>query len=206
MIATSKDSPPSQRIALYGGAFNPIHNGHLATIGLLLASQEFDKVVVVPSGDRPDKKIRVSAADRLQMTEIAVSEAFPGESRVEVSDLHARGRVGYGTVDLVEYFRAQACTECCVVIGHELLPDIPSWKESERLCSIAHFLVIHRPGSPITELPAGITGTLFQPAYSAGVLISSSTIRGLMAQGLSCAGLLPPSVIAFCRERGLYTP
>lgn len=194
----------TKRIALYGGAFDPIHNGHLATIALLLASGQVDTVMVIPSGDRPDKKANVSAADRLLMTQLAVQESFPNDTRVVVSDLHATGKVGYGTIDLVDHFVRDADTDVFVVIGHELLPDLPSWKESARLCALAHFLVIHRPGSPTQELPKGLQAEMLKAPYQAGVLVSSTTLRGLLAHGRSCAGLLPPSVVTFCKARGLY--
>jgi len=192
------------RLALYGGAFDPIHNGHLATIAQLLASGECDKVVVVPSGDRPDKKSAVSAADRLMMTERAIAEAFANDSRVVVSDLHAAGKVGYGTIDLVDHFSKQPDTDVFVVLGQELLPDLPSWKEIERLRAIGRFLVIQRPGTPPCAIPQGLKAAPLTFPYQAGVSVSSTTIRDLLARGLSCAGLLPKSVIEFCREKGLY--
>lgn len=199
-----KNCGKANRIALYGGAFNPIHNGHLATIGLLLASQNFDQVLVIPSGDRPDKIVGVSAAQRLEMTTLAVAEAFPGDQRVVVSDIHARGLVGYGTIDLIDHFQARPNVACFIVIGHELLSELHAWKESERLLSIARFIVIHRPGSPMPNTPQGVDATTLPSPYPAGVLVSSSTVRNLIAQGLSCAGLVPPSVIRFCVSNGLY--
>ena len=183
-----------------------MHNGHLATIGLLLASGQVDTVIVIPSGDRPDKKTNVSAADRLLMTRLAVQEAFPNDTRVVISDLHANGKVGYGTIDLVDHYVKQVETDVFVVIGHELLPELPLWKESARLCAVSNFLVIHRPGSPGGDLPKGLNATMLNAPYQAGVLVSSTTLRTLLAQGLSCAGLLPPSVIAFCKDRGFYAP
>lgn len=200
----SGEQTTKHRVALYGGAFNPIHNGHLATVALLLADGQVDSVVVLPSGDRPDKKASVRAADRVLMAERAIAEAFPNDARVTVSDLQATGQVGYGTIDLVDHFLQQPNTETYVVIGHELLPDLTSWKESARLCSIAQFLVVHRPGSSLGGLPKGVRASVIHAPYQAGVLVSSSTIRELLIQGLSCAGLLPPSVLAFCKERGLY--
>jgi nicotinate-nucleotide adenylyltransferase len=191
-------------LAIYGGAFDPIHNGHLVTIAQLLASGQVDSVVVVPSGDRPDKKISVSAVDRLAMTRLAIEEAFLNDLRVSVSDIHATGKVGYGTIDLVEYFLKQADTAPCVVIGQELLKDLPTWKEISRLRSLATFLVIRRPGTVVPELPKEISASWLSSPYEAGVLVSSTTIRAMLAQGLSCSGLLPPSVVAFCRSRGLY--
>lgn len=192
------------RLAIYGGAFDPIHNGHLATIGQLLASGQVDKVVVVPSGDRPDKKSSVSAIDRLAMTRLAIEEAFPQDPRVMVSDLHTAGIVGYGTIDLVDYFLAQPGIEPYVVLGQELLGDLSKWKESARLQAIARFIVIRRPGTVEPQLPKEGTYAWLQAPHNVGVLVSSTTLRGMLAKGLSCAGLLPLSVIAFCRSRGLY--
>ena len=194
----------TNRLAIYGGAFDPIHNGHLVTIAQLLASGQVDSVVVVPSGDRPDKKITVSAADRLAMTLLAIEEAFPNDPRVSVSDIHATGKVGYGTIDLVEHFLKQADTSPRVVIGQELLGDLSAWKEISRLKSLTSFLVIRRPGTVSPELPQDITASWLSSPHEAGVLVSSTTIRAMLAQGLSCSGLLPPSVIAFCRSHGLY--
>jgi nicotinate-nucleotide adenylyltransferase len=192
-------------VALYGGAFDPIHNGHLATIAALLASAQVDKVVVVPSGDRPDKKVNVRAVDRLEMVRSAVDEAFGTDPRIEVSDVHALAKVGYGTIDLVDHFSKDTNLEIFVVIGHELLSDLPSWKESSRLCAQARFLVAQRPGSSLSSLPKGVNATLLNAPYQAGVVVSSTTLRTLLAAGLSCAGLLPPSVVALCRDRGFYS-
>lgn len=196
----------SKKIAIYGGAFDPIHNGHLAVIAQLLASGQVDSVVVVPSGDRPDKTVRVSAAVRLSMVQLAVKEAFPGDSRVEVSDLHAAGRVGYGTIDLVDHFMRVPGVDPYVVIGHELLADLSQWRESARLCAIAQFLVIERPGGKPGPLPQGVRAVHLRVPYEAGVLVSSTLVRSLLSRGLSCAGLVPQSVVAFCRAQGLYVP
>ncbi len=192
------------RLAIYGGAFDPIHNGHLATIGQLLASGQVDKVVVVPSGDRPDKKLSVSAMDRLAMTRLAIEEGFPHDDRVFVSDLHTAGTVGYGTIDLVDHFSRQPGIAPYVILGQELLGDLSNWRDAARLQAIARFIVIRRPGSLEQRLPTEGTCAWLQAPHDVGVLVSSTTLRGMLAKGLSCAGLLPPSVIAFCRSRGLY--
>ena len=55
-----------RRLALYGGAFDPIHNGHLATIALILNSGAADEVLVIPSGDRPDKPNTIAAQHRVE--------------------------------------------------------------------------------------------------------------------------------------------
>jgi nicotinate-nucleotide adenylyltransferase len=190
--------------ALYGGAFDPFHNGHLAIIASLLNSGTVQDVLVVPSGNRPDKRVQASGKDRLAMARMAIEDSFLGDPRVSVSDLHVTGQVGFGTIDLLDHYQLQGNVELIVVIGQELLKDLPQWKESERLKRDAKFLVIHRSGTAVESLPAGWQMQQFIPPYQDGVLVSSSSLRELLSRGSSCAGLMPANVIRYCCERGLY--
>jgi nicotinate-nucleotide adenylyltransferase len=191
--------------ALYGGAFDPFHNGHLATIALLLNSGVVHEVTVIPSGDRPDKRSSAPGIHRLAMARLAIEESFAGDSRVSVSDLHVTGKVGYGTIDLVNHYARGGNGNLVVVIGQELLEDLPQWKESTLLQASAKFLVIRRPGVASVELPQGWDITVLSPSYEDGVVVSSSSLRDLLRNRSSCAGLMPPSVIRYCVQHGLYT-
>jgi nicotinate-nucleotide adenylyltransferase len=204
MIDESSTANKRERVALYGGAFDPIHNGHLATIAALLASGQVDRVIVIPSGDRPDKVANAAAAERLAMTELAVRESFDGDGRVTVSDMHVAKKVGYGTVDLIDYFKKDVTVEPLVVIGCELLKDLSQWKDVERLKREARFFVIPRPGVKEMEFPQDVTAMRLVTPYEGAVNVSSTTLRSLLAKGLSCAGLMPQSVIAYCKAHGLY--
>jgi nicotinate-nucleotide adenylyltransferase len=190
--------------ALYGGAFDPFHNGHLATIALLLNSGVAHEVVVIPSGDRPDKSSSASGTHRLAMAGLAVEESFAGDTRVSVSDLHVTGKVGYGTIDLVDHYGSGAKSDIVVVIGQELLKDLSQWKESARLQATVKLLVIRRPGVASVELPAGWDITVLNPSYEDGVVVSSSSLRALIRKRSSCAGLMPPSAIRYCLQHNLY--
>jgi nicotinate-nucleotide adenylyltransferase len=190
--------------ALYGGAFDPFHNGHLATVALLLNSGVVNEVVVVPSGDRPDKSSSASGAHRLAMARLAVEESFPGDARVSVSDVHVTGKVDYGTIDVVDHYRQQGSGEVVVVIGQELLKDLPLWRESARLQATAKFLIIRRPGVTGAALTENWNIAELTPPYEDGVLVSSSSLRALLRKGASCAGLISPRVIRYCAEQGLY--
>lgn len=193
-----------QRVALYGGAFDPMHNGHISTIAALLSSSLVDKVLVIPSGDRPDKAANASAAERLEMVKLGVGEFFSDEARVSVSDLHVAKRVGFGTIDLLDYFKKEGTIEPLVVVGRELLKELSAWKEVERLKREGRFLVIQRPGFESVEIPKDVSATVLTTSHAVGVNVSSTTLRAMLAQGACCAGLMPSSVIAFCKERGLY--
>ena len=194
-----------ERIALYGGAFDPPHNGHLACISLLLNSGRVDRVLVVPSGDRPDKPEATAAVHRIKMTQLAVATEFSGDSRVAVSDMQTSGRVGFGTIDVVEYLHSEKPdAELLVVIGPELIGDLPRWKASEALRRNASFLIIPRPGvSGSFELEGWKLECLVAP-HVGGVDVSSPVLRRILGKGSACGGLLPRDVVAYCKAHALY--
>jgi nicotinate-nucleotide adenylyltransferase len=195
----------ARRIAIYGGAFDPFHNGHIATIALILNARVVDQVLVVPSGERPDKPAHVAASHRLKMVQLGVHECFAHDPRVIISELHLSGGIGSATIDLLRHLRHQEpSAECKVVIGEELVQDLPRWRESESLRQMAHFLVLPRPGALALVQPEGWQIERIHPPYQAGVLVSSTTVRSILAQGLSPAGFLPATVAAYCRQHQLY--
>lgn len=193
-----------ERVAVLGGAFDPFHNGHIAAIQHLLRSGKIDTVLVVPSGDRPDKPGVSPALDRLEMTRRGVGAVFAGDPRVDVSDIQVSGRVGYGTIDLVRYFEALPAKEPYFVIGQELLNDLAAWKESEELRKRARFLVIQRPGVDGARAAPGWSVDYLDPFGASGVEISSTELRERMRVGDPCEDLMPRAVLTYCRERKLY--
>lgn len=194
-----------RRIAIYGGAFDPFHNGHLAAIALVLNVGAAEQVLVVPSGERPDKRAHVAAVHRLKMVQLGVHEYFANDARVNISELHLNGGIGSATIDLLRYLQqSDPSAESRVVIGEELVQDLPQWREPESLRQIANFLVLPRPGTRDLIQPEGWKIERLHPPYQAGVQVSSTTVRSLLAQGLSPAGYLPATIAAYCRHHRLY--
>ncbi len=204
MIGAGNSLGTPKRTALYGGAFDPFHNGHLATIAALLNSAAVDEVLVIPSGDRPDKPACTPASVRYEMCSIALADTFPGAQRVALSDLHSVQRVGYATIDLVRYFRSDLSREVFVVVGQELLGELHTWKEADALKREGRFLVVKRPGMSEVAVPAGWLVTLLPSVSGSGVEVSSTMLRSMIREKRSCAGLMPACVERFCMERGLY--
>jgi nicotinate-nucleotide adenylyltransferase len=192
-------------IAVFGGAFDPFHMGHATVIAHLLATPGIDRVVVVPSGDRPDKRGGSDACDRLAMTQRGVHQCFPGDTRVEVSDIQVSGRVGFGTIDLAQYYRETSGIRPLFVIGQELVKDLPLWKNAQALRENAEFVVVRRPGSKdVTELP-GWKLTIAPPFDGGGIQVSSTDLRERLGRGEPCSAFLPESVRAYCVDRKLYS-
>jgi len=202
-----------RRLALYGGAFDPIHNGHLATIALILNSGAADEVLVIPSGDRPDKPNTIAAQHRMELSRLAITEAFGSDSAITVSDLQASGSLGFASIELLDYFKnKQPDAELLLVVGAELLRDLAGWVEAERLKLEAHLLIVGRPSAkssaPEPELQAELQtewrSTVLSAPYEAQVLVSSTTLRELIRSGARCAGLMPKSVYDYCIKHAVY--
>lgn len=191
--------------AILGGAFDPFHNGHVAAIAHLLRDSRITRVLVVPSGDRPDKQGGSNALHRLEMARRGVAESFAGEARVEVCDLQARGVVGYATIDLIEHLQSEEKAPLLFVIGQELVADLPQWKDPERLRVQVEFLVLQRPGTQgATQQLPGWRLRVAAPFGADGVSVSSTELRDRIARGMPCQGLLPGSVLRYCEENKLY--
>jgi nicotinate-nucleotide adenylyltransferase len=195
---------PRRRVALFGGAFDPFHRGHSAAIQHLLERDKVDRVVVIPSGDRPDKPGVLPAAERLAMTRIGVAASFANDPRIEVSDLQVTGKVGYATIDLVTYYAQDPSIEPLVVIGQELLADLPGWVRAEELREQATFLVLQRPGTQAGETPPGWRCVVSQPFNDSGVFISSTELRERLSRGERCEAVLSQDVYDYCSARQLY--
>eukprot|EP01062_Namystynia_karyoxenos_P059174 TRINITY_DN505_c0_g2_i1.p1 TRINITY_DN505_c0_g2~~TRINITY_DN505_c0_g2_i1.p1 ORF type:complete len:320 (+),score=73.40 TRINITY_DN505_c0_g2_i1:84-962(+) len=144
---------PSRRVAVYGGAFNPISNAHLTCGAQLMHSGLVDEVLIVPSGERPDKPGMELFHHRITMCEIALSSAFSRDFPVTVSDeenLHPGGIDTYGLLKSLTDKNPGA--EFHFVVGSDWLQpnqDLRSWHP--RLADEFHFIILERPGFPVPD-------------------------------------------------------
>lgn len=175
--------------AFFGGSFDPPHVGHVLAAAYALATVA-DRVVVAPSFAHPFAKRSAPYPHRLRMIELAMADL----RNVEVSDVEARlGGASY-TVRTVEHLMAQSPGVAWrLVIGSDLVAELPRWHEHERLLSLAPPFVIARAGFEVQ----GAT-PIALPA------LSSTEIRERLARGQSVEGLVPSAVAAHCARHALY--
>jgi nicotinate-nucleotide adenylyltransferase len=182
---------------LFGGAFDPPHNGHVAVARGALAQLGLARLLVLVS-ERPGHREVVSdAAVRLRLAEAA----FAGLPRTAVEvDRFAR---------MVDLLRARPeLTDPVVVVGADQLADFPSWKEPDEVLRLAHLAVATRPG--IDE--AGVAGALEVVARRERVTrfeiepvaVSSSDLRARVARSESIERFVPPAVAKEVERLGLY--
>lgn len=195
------------RVGLFGGSFDPVHNGHLAAARRAREAGELDAVVFIPAAVSPLKVGRMVAPDedRLAMLRLAIAD----EAAFSVSDYEiAKAGVSY-TIDTVRHFEAAwPDARFILIIGADSLATLHRWREARALVDRCEILTLARPGWTVDCVPG------FDEAVAARLLagvvadfsqdVSSSEVRRRLAAGRSASGLVPAAVADYIRRRNLY--
>ncbi|WNG37602.1 nicotinate (nicotinamide) nucleotide adenylyltransferase [Archangium minus] len=182
--------PPLQ-VALLGGSFNPPHVGHLMAAHYVRATQGVDEVWLMPTFRHPFGKRSEDFEHRVRMCELMCQDAsgWMKTSRVE-SEVGKDGR----TVDTLEFLQARHPEHrYSLIIGSDILKDLPHWKDFDRIQQMARVLVLYRAGYPAD-------GTVGPPLAE----VSSTEIRERLTRGELPSDLVPARVLAHAREHHLY--
>ncbi|MBU0676645.1 MAG: nicotinate-nucleotide adenylyltransferase [Verrucomicrobia bacterium] len=200
-----------QRIGIFGGSFNPVHNGHLIIAQDALDHFELDQVLFIPSAVPPHKTNTelIDESHRVAMLERAIE----GDPRFQVNAVELdRGGTSY-SIDTVKALQAiYPGDELFFIIGGDSLLELHTWKDIDELISLCEFIILARPGSQIQDLdpevlklPAEAVGRLLgNIAMGHVVEISSSDVRMRVAEGLSIRYLVPDAVEMYIYEHRLY--
>jgi nicotinate-nucleotide adenylyltransferase len=192
----------ARRIGIMGGTFDPIHHGHLVAASEVADRFALDEVVFVPTGQPWQKGHEtVSAAeDRYLMTVIATaSNPRFSVSRTDVD--RAGPTYTVDTLrDLREHFGPKA--QLYFITGADALEKILSWKDTDRMFELAHFVGVTRPGFPLSaeHLPADAVSLVQVPAMA----ISSTACRERVQAGKPVWYLVPDGVVQYIAKRRLY--
>ena len=190
-----------QSIAVFGGSFDPVHNGHVMIARSALAELELDRLIVMPAAQSPFKpdQTLAPAAARMEM----LRAAFSGEPEIEISSWELdRGGVSYS----IETLRALAAehpeAQLFYLIGADHVATLPQWREADALAAAATFVVVPRPGAPEEAFPQPFSGRYLQGKPMA---ISASEIRELLRAGRSVANFVPPPVAQLLNSMQIYS-
>lgn len=223
-----------RRIALFGGSFDPIHNGHLAVARAADRRFNFDEIHFIPAS-RPPHKLKQHLAPfphRFAMTSLACTE-HPHfvPSLAEAGEDFSGTQLHY-SVDTVRYFRhtynAQG-DRIYFIVGADAFLDIPLWKEYETLLGLCDFLVANRPGirvealrlvvppdliarpdakkdaeHPPSQVIAHLRSTSIYLLDTVSVDVSATDIRRRANRGQSIHGLVSVRVEEYILKQGLY--
>ena len=216
----------SQRIALFGGSFDPIHHGHLIVARSVAERVSLDKIIFLPSALPPHKQGEALAdpAHRAAMVALAIqSEAQPANGvcqsasrlcRFEMSDFDLMRSGPSYTIDTIEHFRRTLGREVELhwIIGADSLNELTGWHRVAELVDACRILTASRPGSDaidwtslrsalsesqIEKLRRGVTET---PRID----ISSTDVRRRVQRNQSILRLVPDSVAHYIQKHSLY--
>ncbi len=203
-----------RHIGLFGGSFDPVHDGHLHVARVARARFGLDRIVFMPAEQPPHKPGRrlEPGAHRLAMLHLAID----GEPGWSVSDLELRrGGLSY-TIDTVRALpRELGEPEDAVIhllIGSDNLSGLSHWREARALLERVQPIVIHRGGDPAHELALlrAEHGAELARKVEAGYLelapveVSSTQLRDAFARGAQEIEGVPAPVLAYIRAHGLY--
>jgi nicotinate-nucleotide adenylyltransferase len=195
--------PPGKKelmkLGIYGGSFDPPHNGHLIVAEYVRKELGLDTVLLVPSFVPPHKQERElsSATHRLVMTRLALR----GCAGLDVSDIElVRKGVSY-TVDTLKELKYRfPGSELNLLLGTDNYIEFNQWKETGMIRELARLIVMSRPGS---EASVGQEeGTIF--CQVPAIEISSTQIRERVRRGESVRYLVPDAVRRYIEKNELY--
>lgn len=211
------DSTP---LAIYGGAFDPIHLGHMA---LCCAVRDtFDvEVHLLPTGDpRHRSPAHAAARHRITMLEAAIDS----EPRIAIDTREVERDGPSYTVDTLIELRAERGTQSplLLTLGADSFAGLTTWHRWRELIGLAHFVVALRPGIDLADVTPELAGLLEEHGCAdpselerspAGRIFelalpphpqSSNEIRQRIATGLPLEGWVAPAVACYIRAHGLY--
>ena len=180
-------------LALFGGAFDPPHVGHVAVARAAKEQFDVERLIVLVAEQPAHKEVHLPVEARVELARAA----FPDDD-VRV-DPYPR------TIDLL---RAESFDDPLFVIGADQFCDFLSWEEPDAVLELAQLAVATRPGFPGDRLDA-VLEQLRRPDRVRFFAIepipaASRDLRGLAAAGAPLTGLVPDAVWQLIREQGLY--
>lgn len=200
------------RIGIYGGSFNPPHNGHVFAAEEAIRRLQLDRLLIMPTYQAPHKQQAEGSPDAAARLAL-VQAAFDPLEKAEVSDLEiARQGVSY-TVDTLQTLRRQNPDDALILLmGTDMLLNFPSWRSPEKIAAMATLAVMHRQ-SESESLHAELTETAKRIEDELGgrvrfvendcIALSSTEIRRMIAFGVPEFSL-PQKVAAEIRRNKLY--
>jgi nicotinate-nucleotide adenylyltransferase len=196
------------RIGVLGGTFNPPHLGHLVCAQEAYFHLELSRVTLIPARIPPHKPVEdePGVEHRLQMCRLAI--ASHGE-RFAVSGLEAEREGPSYTVDTLERLHAtEPESELFLIVGADVAIGFPTWREPERVLSLATLAVAKRPGTgrdaverALRQVSGGDSVRFFDMPE---IEISSTMLRQRARASQPTTYLMPDSVRRYIDEHRLY--
>ncbi len=219
-------------IGLFGGTFNPLHNGHIETIKYVADKFALEKVIFIPCAIPPHKTMTnlASAEDRFKMVSKALNN-IPKPYKFSVSDIELQRKGPSFTIDTIREFKKiyTKSTKFFFIIGSDAFLDIQTWKNFKEIFNELCVIIMLRNQTMETKnlmekirscIKTNISSDYKfnnknnsflhnnkKEVYIADVpniAVSSTIIRKYIKQGVSIEQITPHEVAKQIYEKGLY--
>ena len=184
------------RIGIFGGSFDPVHNGHLLLARKALKQLKLDIILFVLAFLPPHKQRKLSdAVHRKGMLQLAVNN----RRKFLISDFELKRKKKTYTYQTLRYFNKKYPeAEFYFIIGSDSASDLKNWKNAKEIMQTSKIVFAEREGYDKKF------GADFVKLEGTIKNISSTEIRKKIKNGSSIKGLLPTSVENYVKKNGLY--
>ena len=195
------------RVGILGGTFNPPHLGHLICAQEAYLQLKLDRVTLIPARIPPHKPVddEPGPEHRLELCRVAVGN----DDRFDVSDVEIMREGPSYTVDTLELLHSREPeSELFLIVGGDIAAGLRSWREPERVLSLATLAVAGRRGTSRAEVDDALSGIsggeraeFFQmPTIS----IASTALRRRVRAGEPIRYYVPDAVVSYIDRHRLY--
>ena len=212
-----------ERIALYGGTFDPVHAGHIEVARRVSQLFEIEKVIFIPAQVAPHKVGRPVTEPIHRYAMLALATQDDPQLLISTFELDAPDR--RYTVDTVEHFQRVLgdSTELFFMMGADSWSEITTWREWSRLLAMTNHIIVTRPGYETTTTHVGehkdrivdlrksvaLSSRGLTRIYITDIVmkdVSATNIRRLASEGRieELTGLLPGPVLEYIKKYGIY--
>ena len=196
------------KIGVFGGTFNPIHNGHIKVLNLYHKELGLDKIIVIPTNIPPHKTAEnvVDSTDRISMLSLAFEEC----PYVEISDIELKMSGKSYTVNTITALKSiYPDDELYLIVGGDMFLCFETWKDYKHILLMCTLCSAPREIGEYNALKE--YQKKLDPEKSCTLLLdsevlvlSSSEIREKIKSGIDLDSLLPQKVLEYINQKGLY--
>ncbi len=199
------------KIGIYGGTFDPPHNGHVHACKCFIDQVEMDKLFIIPTSIPPHKEREssVSGKDRMEMARLAFSGLSP---KVTFSDVELNRTGKSYTSDTIKHFLSPEIEEILLLCGTDMFVTLDEWHEFVYIFENSTIVCIRRENDTIFDELVANKANEYREKYNAKIRfinaqaidISSSQIRRMINDEAFALNKLPSDVYEYIKARGLY--
>lgn len=196
------------RLGIFGGAFNPVHNGHINLAESYIKSLSLDKLVVIPTANPPHRS-GADFADECHRIKM-LSLAFESVEKAEVSDIEFKREGKSYTYDTIEQLKSMYNhAEIFLIIGADQFLSFTNWYKYDEILKEAVLCTAPREKDMVHIIKDYAENILQGAEYFIAdfepVVVSSSEIRERIINNKDASSLLPEKVYKYIKETGLYS-